>query len=241
VLATVISCAIGAYLAALLPSLGPVAAVSKVSGTWALVVMALSLVNANTFNAYTGAFQVLAFGSMWRRFRSESVTVRLIPYVCVMAAGVAIAYLGHQSFVADLSNFLDVLLVIFIPWSAVNLADYFLVRRGRYDVASLIRRRRRLRPARLARPAGLRPRLGRRMALRLPAGLHRPTGQDARRSRRLLAGRMVHRRHRLPAPGRPDRQYRPPRPARRPRSQITGTETSHDETNDHQDAAQARP
>jgi len=23
-----------------------------------------------------------------------------------------------------------------IPWSAVNLADYFLVRRGRYDVAS---------------------------------------------------------------------------------------------------------
>jgi nucleobase:cation symporter-1, NCS1 family len=29
-----------------------------------------------------------------------------------------------------------VLLVILIPWSAVNLADYFVVRRGRYDVAS---------------------------------------------------------------------------------------------------------
>ena len=26
--------------------------------------------------------------------------------------------------------------MVFIPWSAVNLADYFLVRRGRYDVAS---------------------------------------------------------------------------------------------------------
>jgi hypothetical protein len=35
-----------------------------------------------------------------------------------------------------MTNFLDVLLVILIPWSAVNLADYFLVRRGRYDVAS---------------------------------------------------------------------------------------------------------
>ncbi len=28
------------------------------------------------------------------------------------------------------------MLVIFIPWSAVNPADCFLVRRGRYDVAS---------------------------------------------------------------------------------------------------------
>jgi NCS1 family nucleobase:cation symporter-1 len=136
VLATFFSCAVGAYLAALLPTLDPVAAVGKISGTWALVVMALSLVNANTFNAYTGSFQVLAFGSMWRRFRSESVTVRLIPFVLVMAAGVVTAILGYASFVTNLTNFLDVLLVLFIPWSAVNLADYFLIRRGNYDVAS---------------------------------------------------------------------------------------------------------
>jgi nucleobase:cation symporter-1, NCS1 family len=136
VLATFFSCAIGAYLAALLPSLGPVAAVGKVSGSWALVVMAFSLVNAGAFNAYTGAFQVLAFANMWHRFRSVSVLVRLIPFLCVMAAGVAVALVGYRSFVTNLSNFLDVLLVLFIPWSAVNLADYFLVRRGRYDVAA---------------------------------------------------------------------------------------------------------
>ena len=51
--ATFFSCAIGAYLAALLPTPGPVAAIGAVSGTWALVIMALSLVNADTFNAYT--------------------------------------------------------------------------------------------------------------------------------------------------------------------------------------------
>jgi nucleobase:cation symporter-1, NCS1 family len=136
VLATFFSCAIGAYLAALLPALGPVAAIGTVSGKWALIIMALSLMNANTFNAYTGAFQVLAFASMWRRFRSESAAVRVIPYLCVMASGVVTAYLGYQSFVTNLTNFLDVLLVIFIPWSAVNLADYFVIRRGAYDVAS---------------------------------------------------------------------------------------------------------
>jgi NCS1 family nucleobase:cation symporter-1 len=136
VTATVISAAIGAYLAALLPSLDPVTAIGRVSGKWALVVMAFSLVNANSFNAYTGAFQILSFTSMWHRFRAESVTARLIPFLTVMAAGAAIAVLGYAHFVANLTNFLDVLLVLFIPWSAVNLADYFWVRRGRYDVAA---------------------------------------------------------------------------------------------------------
>ena len=48
----------------------------------------------------------------------------------------AVALLGYRSFVANLSSFLDVLLVLFIPWSAVNLADYFIVRRARYDVGA---------------------------------------------------------------------------------------------------------
>ena len=136
VLATFLSCAVGAYLAALLPALGPAGAIGKVSGSWALVIMAFSLINSNTVSAYTGAFQILAFGGMWRRLKAESATARLVPFGFVTAVGVVTAYLGYQSFVTNVTNFLDVLLVILIPWSAINLADYFLVRRGRYDVAS---------------------------------------------------------------------------------------------------------
>jgi nucleobase:cation symporter-1, NCS1 family len=136
VVATICACAVGAYLQALLPKLGPVQAIGKVSGSWALVVMMLSLINSDTLNAYTGAFQALAFANMWRRFKSESVMLRIVPFLCVMAVGVVTAFLGYKSFVTNLSNFLDVLLVIFIPWSAVNIVDYFLVRRGHYDVAS---------------------------------------------------------------------------------------------------------
>jgi NCS1 family nucleobase:cation symporter-1 len=136
VLATFFACAVGAYLVALLPARGPFGAIGTVSGSWALVIMALSLIDANTFNAYSGAFQILAFGGMWRRFKAESVTVRLVPFMCVMVAGVLTACLGYRSFVTNLTNFLNVLLIILIPWSAINLADYFLVRRGRYDVAS---------------------------------------------------------------------------------------------------------
>jgi NCS1 family nucleobase:cation symporter-1 len=139
VLATVFSAVLGAYLVALLPTAPDVVhAVGKVSGDWALIIMMLSLVNANTFNAYTGSFQVLAFGGMWRRlrFRAESVTVRVIPFLVVMAVGVVIAFLGYAHFVTNVSNFLDEILLLFIPWSAVNLADYFVVRRANYDVPS---------------------------------------------------------------------------------------------------------
>jgi nucleobase:cation symporter-1, NCS1 family len=99
-------------------------------------VMAASLIVAGAFNGYTGAMQVLSIGSMWRRFKPESLAVRVIPFTAVMAAGVVIALVGYQSFVTNLTNFLDVLLVVFIPWSAVNLTDYFAVRHGHYDVAS---------------------------------------------------------------------------------------------------------
>ena len=54
----------------------------------------------------------------------------------VIAAGTLSALLGYQQFVNNLSNFLNVLLFVFIPWSAINLTDYYLVRHGDYDVPS---------------------------------------------------------------------------------------------------------
>jgi len=78
------------------------------SGSWALVILAVSLIDANAFNACSGTFQILAFGGMWRRFRAESIAVRLVPFVCVMAAGVVTACLGYRSLVTNMTNFLDV-------------------------------------------------------------------------------------------------------------------------------------
>ena len=121
--------------------------------------------------------------------RPSPLAVRVIPFLAVLAAGIVDRLLGYQQFVTNLSNFLDDLLVIFIPWCAVNLADYFVIRRGRYDVASFFTPTAIYGKVRLARPAGLRHRPGCGMALRLPARLHRPAGQVPRRRRHLLARR----------------------------------------------------
>jgi NCS1 family nucleobase:cation symporter-1 len=136
VLAAFGACSIGAYLTALLPKSDPVTAIGQVGGKWVLVIMALSLIGSDTFNGYTGTFQVLAFANMWRRFKSSSVLLRVVPFIIVMVVGVAVAVLGYKSFVANLSNLLNVLLAVFIPWSAVNLIDFFVIRHGNYNVAS---------------------------------------------------------------------------------------------------------
>ena len=50
--------------------------------------------------------------------------------------GTVLAVLGYKTFLQSFENFIGVLLFFFVPWSAINLVDYYVVKRGRYDVAS---------------------------------------------------------------------------------------------------------
>jgi NCS1 family nucleobase:cation symporter-1 len=132
-----IFCAIlGAYLTGLLPhASSTVAAVGDIAGRWALPVMAVSLIGSDVANAYTGMLAVASIVSCVKDVR-HSVSVRVIGSLLVIAAGTGCALLGYKQFVNNLSNFLNVLLYVFIPWSAINLTDYYLVKHGDYDVAS---------------------------------------------------------------------------------------------------------
>jgi NCS1 family nucleobase:cation symporter-1 len=136
-----IFCAIlGAYITGLLPhASSTVAAVGEIAGRWALPVMAVSLIGSDVANAYTGMLAVASIVSCFRNVQS-SVWVRVIGSLLVIAAGTGCALLGYKAFVNNLSNFLNVLLFVFIPWSAINLTDYYLVKHGDYDVASFFTR-----------------------------------------------------------------------------------------------------
>ena len=132
-----IFCAIlGAYITGLLPhASSTVAAVGDIAGRWALPVMAVSLIGSDVANAYTGMLAVASIVSCVKNVQ-RSVWVRVIGSLVVIAAGTGCALLGYKQFVNNLSNFLNVLLYVFIPWSAINLTDYYLVKHGNYDVAS---------------------------------------------------------------------------------------------------------
>ena len=50
------------------------------------------------------------------------------------------ALLSKESFLINYENFILLLLYVLVPWTAINLVDYYLLRKGRYDVASFFRR-----------------------------------------------------------------------------------------------------
>jgi nucleobase:cation symporter-1, NCS1 family len=120
-IAAIATAVLGAYVTALLPDASStVAAVQQVAGSWALPIMALSLVGADAVNAYTGMLALASIISCFKDVRS-SKTMRVLGSLLIIALGTGCALLGYKSFVNNLSNFLAVLLFIFIPWTAINL------------------------------------------------------------------------------------------------------------------------
>lgn len=64
-----------------------------------------------------------------------------ILFVCAFTASwVAVALLGGQDAIAALTLVLIVILYLLVPWTAVNLVDFFWIRRGHYAVAELFKR-----------------------------------------------------------------------------------------------------
>ena len=52
-----------------------------------------------------------------------------------MSAGIAMT--ASQHFTASFGNFLAILLYLFTPWTAINLVDFYLVRRAHYSIREI--------------------------------------------------------------------------------------------------------
>jgi nucleobase:cation symporter-1, NCS1 family len=131
--------AIGAYITALLPKASLFGAVQTISGTAIVVIMALSLISTNVLTAYTGMLSLTSALSTFHRI-PVSRLIRVVGVLATAGAGLIAAALGYNSFLASFENFLDVLLFVFIPWSAVNLFDYYFVKKGKYNVQAFFDR-----------------------------------------------------------------------------------------------------
>ena len=61
--------------------------------------------------------------------------------VLVLAAfSMSAAILGRAQFMTNYEHFILFLLYVLVPWTAINLVDYYLLRHGVYDVESFFRR-----------------------------------------------------------------------------------------------------
>lgn len=117
-----------------------VAYLAGLGGPFATVVLIAVLagkLTGNTLSSYGGYMSVATILTSFTGRDRVSPRARALLICCISLAALAIALPASADFVANFTNFLPFLLYFMTPWSAINLVDYYLVRRERYDIDSL--------------------------------------------------------------------------------------------------------
>lgn len=138
--------ALGAFLLASYPdqqSIGAVAAggdaIFSGFGTIVLTVALVGLVSVIALNLYSGSLAGLAAVDTVIPIRA-SVTTRAIAIGVIAVLGTAGSLLLPEDFLGSYGVFLTVLLYSLIPWTAINLVDFFFVRRGDYAILEIFKK-----------------------------------------------------------------------------------------------------
>ncbi|MGW7270140.1 purine-cytosine permease family protein [Streptomyces sp. NPDC054864] len=100
-------------------------------------VIALGKLTINVLNTYGGFMSMVTSISGFRGQKVLSPRGRAAYIALIMVAGTVVALLGKDSFLTSFKDFLLFLLTFFTPWSAINLVDYYLISKERYDIPAL--------------------------------------------------------------------------------------------------------
>lgn len=100
-------------------------------------VIALGKLTINVLNTYGGFMSMVTGISGFRGQRALSQRGRAVYIAIIMVAGTGVALAGKDSFLNSFKDFLLFLLTFFTPWSAINLVDYYLISREKYDIPAL--------------------------------------------------------------------------------------------------------
>ena len=196
-LATCLYGGLGIYITAISPAASSVASIGAIAGKWILPILALSLLGSDALNAYTGMLAIESVRSTWQQVVA-SRTARVVGLLLVFTIATVLALTGYKTFLTSFENFINVLLFFFVPWSVINLIDFYIVKKGRYDVKSFFTPKGIVRRLAVGGDHPLRDRAGRAGPVPRPDLVHRADGQGAGRGRHLLDRRLCRGRDRLP-------------------------------------------
>lgn len=104
-------------------------------GSIIAVLSVLALVATMGLNAYSGMLTIVTGLDSLRPFRPTSRTRVLV--IVALAVVWLVLGLALSDAAAALNNSLLIMLYLLAPWTAINLTDYFFVRRGHYAITDL--------------------------------------------------------------------------------------------------------
>jgi nucleobase:cation symporter-1, NCS1 family len=96
----------------------------------------LGLVTITTLNFYGASLTLLSVADSLKPSRL-TLGKRVLTLLISTVAATGIALASTENFVEKFGQFLAVLLYLFTPWTAINLVDFYWVRRGHYSVREI--------------------------------------------------------------------------------------------------------
>ncbi len=101
------------------------------------LVIVVGKLTVNCLNAYGGFMSVLTTVTAFNRQTRVSSGARAAYIVGFTVVSMVIALAASADFLTNFKNFVLTLLMVFTPWSAINLTDYYLISRERVDIPAL--------------------------------------------------------------------------------------------------------
>ena len=135
--------ALGALLLAAYPEAGQVDsivtggnAIFDGFGTFTLAIALIGLVSVIALNLYSGSLAGLAALDTIAPIK-PTLNTRIAAVVLIAILGTAGALLIPGDFLTGYNNFLVVLIYFLTPWTAVNLVDFYFIRKGDYAIQEI--------------------------------------------------------------------------------------------------------
>ena len=105
-------------------------------GAIALVFSTLGLISVTALNMYGGSLTLISAMDSFKKVL-PTARVRIITITFTAVLSLIPALLIGENFLTNFEDFLLLVLYLFVPWTAVNLVDYYIVRRGHYAIAEI--------------------------------------------------------------------------------------------------------
>jgi len=101
-----------------------------------LLASLLGLITISSLNFYGASLTLLSVADTIRPLKC-TVSKRLASLLVAFVASCVIAVSSSSNFVNRFEDLLAILLYLFTPWTAINLVDFYVVRRGHYSIREI--------------------------------------------------------------------------------------------------------
>jgi len=108
-------------------------------GPLMLVLFLLSVISHNALNLYGAVLSIITLVQTFAYRWIPTAKSRAVLSLIVLAACCVVAVFASADFIGHFVDMVLVLLVVLVPWTAINLIDFYVIHKGDYDIQSIFK------------------------------------------------------------------------------------------------------